>query len=577
MSSISGIFNLDGSASLADPTSVHRETGCVISADARIDYRGEVLAKLGLDSNALSDAEIILQAYLRWGEDCLDHLLGDFAFAIWDPRERKLFCARDRFGMRPFYYCHAPGKHFVFASDARAVFRTPEVPYAINAGRVADFLVPELEWIDYTSTFFEGVYRLPPAHKLTVTPSSFDITEYWSPDPGPALQFTSDADYCEGFREVFARAIEERRRGADGRVGAMLSGGMDSGSIVAMASPLPTYSLAQARDVDCEESQRTCATLKHMGLEGTQIIAGAQDSLIDELGSNLEEPYDGEFLFLRAIYEAARRDGCSVVLDGAAGDIVFNEGAYIARLMRHGRLRQAWHETAGAQAYWEQRTVLPAFLRHLRSAFVPEPIKQVFRPARQRKAAQGFVDESLIDPGFAKHVDIAKRFERMAETFAGIPMNNAGLARILKIRPNLTAGRERYARIATSASVTAADPFTDLRVVQFCAQLPDRICARDGWPKYLLRIAMEGRLPDTVRWGRGKPLIGWVYNELFIKREMSRGNLSLDSLRATLDGYVDPVGLQRAWERAEAGTDFESVHSVYVLSRWLDQFAARPL
>ena len=102
------------------------------------------------------------------------------------------------------------------------------------------------------------------------------------------------------------------------------------------------------------------------------------------------------------------------------------------------------------------------------------------------------------------------------------------------------------------------------------------MCARDGWPKYLLRIAMEGRLPDTVRWGRGKPHIGWVYNELFIKREMSRGNLSLDSLRAALDGYVDPVGLQRAWERAEC-TDFESVHSAYVLSRWLDQFAARPL
>ena len=81
MSSISGIFNLDGSASLADPTSVHRETGCVITADARIDYQNEVLSKLGLDNNVLSDAEIILQAYLRWGEDCLDHLLGDFASA----------------------------------------------------------------------------------------------------------------------------------------------------------------------------------------------------------------------------------------------------------------------------------------------------------------------------------------------------------------------------------------------------------------------------------------------------------------------------------------------------------------
>jgi asparagine synthase (glutamine-hydrolysing) len=95
-----------------------------------------------------------------------------------------MFCARDHFGMRPFYYHHAANKRFLFASDPRSILVLPQVPYAINQGRVADFLVPELEWIDYTSTFFEEVYRLPPGHRATVTPGKLEIEEYWRPQPG---------------------------------------------------------------------------------------------------------------------------------------------------------------------------------------------------------------------------------------------------------------------------------------------------------------------------------------------------------------------------------------------------------
>jgi len=112
----------------------HAETGCVITADVRLDNRDELLDAFGLleQRDSIGDAELILLAYLEWGEDCLDRLLGDFAFAIWDPRHQKLFCARDHFGMRPLYYHHAPGKRFLFASDARSILVLPQVPYRIN-------------------------------------------------------------------------------------------------------------------------------------------------------------------------------------------------------------------------------------------------------------------------------------------------------------------------------------------------------------------------------------------------------------------------------------------------------------
>jgi asparagine synthase (glutamine-hydrolysing) len=148
---------------------IHPDSGCVITADVRLDNRVELLKLLDRQTGAESegDAELILRAYLAWGEQCLDRLLGDFAFAIWDPRERQLFCARDHFGMRPFYYHYGSRQRFLFASDARAILVTPEVPYRINNGRVADFLVSELEWIDYTSTFYEHIFRLPPTGAQT--------------------------------------------------------------------------------------------------------------------------------------------------------------------------------------------------------------------------------------------------------------------------------------------------------------------------------------------------------------------------------------------------------------------------
>ncbi len=176
-----------------------------------------------------------MRAYLKWSDGCVDRLLGDFAFAIWDPRRRMLFCARDHSGMRPLYYHHVHGQHFLFASDARAILVLPKVPYQVNQGRIADFLVPQLEWIDYTSTFFEGVCRLPPGHTATVTPAGVDVVEYWKPEPQRGLTPLSDEDYAEGFLDVFTCAVKARLRAPENIVGSMLSVGMDSGSVVAVA------------------------------------------------------------------------------------------------------------------------------------------------------------------------------------------------------------------------------------------------------------------------------------------------------------------------------------------------------
>ena len=130
---------------------------------------------------------------------------------MWDPREAQIFCARDHFGKRPFYYHHSRAScSYSHRMRARSS-STPQVPFAINKGRVADFLVPALEWIDYTSTFFEGVVRLPPGHTLAVTADASKVSEYWKPAPGPALDFEDETTTIGRASSRSSRAAVDAR------------------------------------------------------------------------------------------------------------------------------------------------------------------------------------------------------------------------------------------------------------------------------------------------------------------------------------------------------------------------------
>jgi len=566
----------------------HAETGCVITADVRLDNRDDLVAALGLHErrDRIGDAELILRTYLEWGEDCPNRLLGDFAFAIFDPRHQALFCARDHFGMRPFYYHHAPGERFVFGSAARSILVLPHVPYRINEGRVADFLVSELEWIDYTSTFFEGVYRLPPGHRVTVSPASIDVAEYWKPQPGPEVGGMSDDDYAQGFLEVFTQAVDARLRAPPGTVGSMLSGGMDSGSVVAVGKdilaargdgPLPTISAARRDDANCEETKAIKATISTMEISPKLVYLDEIPDAVDRLMTDNEEPFDGECTMLKAIYHAARDRGRRVVLDGAVGDTLLGEGTYITRLIRQGQLQLAMAEIAAGNKYDEAGPVATAFFQHLRSAFVPEAVKEILRGPRYRYWVKGSIKSSVISADFARSVDIEGRFERMQRIYPHGWMPDYATERCNAIWPNVTAGRERYARIAAATGTEARDPFLDKRVVEYCSRLPGRFRLKNGWPKMILREIMAEKLPQEVLWTRRKPHLGWLFNEAVTKRALHNGKLDIIGLKKGLMDYVDPAALTAAWKTFREGGDAEQIHTAHILAAWMRESANRPV
>ncbi len=572
----------------------HAETGCVITTDVRLDNRGELSEALSLRRplESVGDAELILMAYLAWGEKCVDRLLGDFAFAIRDPRHQVLFCARDHFGMRPLYYHHAPGQRFVFASDARAILVLPQVPYQINKGRVADFLVPELEWIDYTSTFYEGVYRLPPGHKAAVTPAGLEVAEYWHPQPGPELGPMSDDDYRQGFIEVFTEAVEARLRAPSGTVGSMLSGGMDSGSVVAFAKhilckrgngPLPTFSAARRRPTgnpgkfDCPESRAIYAASSMPSIAPTLVHPDSVGDFYESTTACNEEPFDGLFEIFNAIFRTAHEGGIRIVLDGGGGDIALNEGTYIRRLIRQGQFRLAIAEIIAEQEYWGGGSPALSLLRYAGSVMLPEFIKRPLRGPRYRHDFRSYVKKSLISAGFARSIDIEERIERMRRIFPTDCPSDYAVEYCEKIWPNMTAGRERYARIAAAAGMEARDPFMDRRVIEYCSRLPGRFRIRDGWPKIILREISADTLPGEVLWTRRKPHLGWLFSDEVTRRAMKSGELNISMLEEHLKGYVDLAALTGAWQQFRDGGDSQQIHCAYLLSKWLGRTATRPV
>ena len=222
----------------------------VVTADIRLDNRETLISTLGLgdrDPGSISDTYLLLVAYQKWGERCPEHLLGDFAFAIWDERRKALFCARDHMGLKTLCY-YLSADTFVFASDIKGLWGIPEVPKQVNEREIAAYLANIFP--DKSATFFNHIFRLPPAHTMSIRDGGFQLRSYWEPNPSPDVKPSSDAEYAEQFKVIFIEAVRCRLRSVY-PIGSMLSGGLDSSSVTCIArnllqdsgkAPLPTFS-----------------------------------------------------------------------------------------------------------------------------------------------------------------------------------------------------------------------------------------------------------------------------------------------------------------------------------------------
>ena len=509
------------------------EEGWVITANARIDNRDELFDALAV-SNAervnLPDSQLILRAYRKWGDECPDHLLGDWAFAIWIPHEHKLFIARDHLGNTSLYYCRN-SRFFAFASSVKGLLAHPAVEPCPNELYIGQTLIRR-PWHN-DSTAYKGIYPILPSHSLTVKGGGVTHRGYWDMENTPDLRLNSDREYLDAFLEVYEEAVRCRLR-SHRSIGISLSGGLDSASVAALAarelrergerlaafSFVPAYSVGLRRHL-ADETPFIEATSRHSGsIDVTYVRAEKMSPLAGiEHGLRIHDsPYGahGNQYWLVALKEAARRQGIGTLLNGQGGNLTSSwEGMQEERilgLIRNGqwldllRYLYAWREL-GDSALWRavRRQILkPAIAPALR------------RYQRFRAGRDAWMRYSPINSDFARSLGFADEIpgSKHDPSFHHISCgptsglhNSARDIRIKAIERSIYTGLgARHAQMGAAFAMYSRDPTVDKRVVMFCLSIPVEQYVRANQSRLLIRRAMEGILPTSVQWNTRRSL-----------------------------------------------------------------------
>lgn len=532
----------------------HERTTCPDSRlpvvfDGRLDNRADLIARLKPGQPPLSDAALILAAYEKWGENCPRHLLGDFAFALWDRRENRLFCARDHFGVKPFYYHHA--KHFfVFASSPYAILAAHRELCEINEARIADFLV-DFEGIDETVTFYQRIFRLPRGRSLTVDLHGTREVSYRELQP-VQTECRNENEYVEAFREIFEEAVKCRLGTPDETV-VPLSGGLDSTSIAAVArqefqrnnDTLMTLS-AITGEQDDSETNRIRAVLAQgghrSGIYSEDFVLAHLDELTGHL-ARADEPFDCLENSWRATYRQATENHVHVSLDGVDADVTLSGSNHIRTLWKSRQYRAFLGETLMADGLIRTYYRHPClwFMKSLRSVLAPDWLRGVRREFSHRSFATRVKSNSLISTDLAQRINLVERHRRYSAhgssgsaTMSPVKSHKKNL-----LHPHLQAALERYDRIAAAFSIEARHPFFDVRLVEFCLDLPWQLKTHRGWTKMILRKVMEPVLPQEVTWGDEKKHPNWALSLKLLKTQERFFKDVLDTERQHIDNYID--------------------------------------
>jgi asparagine synthase (glutamine-hydrolysing) len=561
-----------------------------ISACARLDNRYELCALLDIgrdDASDCADEELIAVAYSEWGEGCLEKLIGDFAFAVWDPRSRSLFCARDAFGVKPFYY-YSCEDFFVCASEVETVLAHPQVPGEIDRGRVADFLVSHLEGVDNTSTFYKEIYRLPPAHILEVTPEGFKKRCYWQLTPKDELLLGSDAEYARAFWTELSIAVA-RRHGDIRKTAVMLSGGLDSSSIVAAAREIDpeerravrTISLVADRERHCVETDCIGAVIDQESIKSRLLSIDHLVPYLSQVFDSIRDssdPFDCWMNLPRVVYVAAQRAGFTAVIDGVDGDLVVSHGAsLIPSLLRTGHWSRALEESRGkSQFHCRDRSATKILLGSARRAWIPERARRARRRISDVAWMESHIAGTVIHPELAREVELRDRLESLEKWSNGNLKDLRQCQADLISHPYTVAALERYHRAGVAFGVEPLHPYFDRELVEFCLSLPSDQRVKCGWTKYVVRQAVQGRLPNDVVWRKGdwRRLNSSVTEKLLEYERDQVGDLIETGLAGPLEGLVDEEAVRGCWDRHQQNgdsDDAEVVWQVAALAMWLEE------
>ena len=494
--------------------------GLVLVADLRLDNREDLYEALGLagaEAARLCDAAVLLHALERWGEEAVERIVGDFAFALWDRRARRLMLACDFLGHRPLHY-HSAGKFLAFATMPKGLHALAEIPYAADAQAIAEFLtgLPEAEG----RSFFRHVSSVEPGHVLTITADGQRSRRFWNPDR-QALARPPGEDFVEGLRHHLDEATRARLRGTGGRVASELSGGWDSGAVTATAARLlaPEGGTVTAFTAVPREGYGGAAPDRRIADEGPLAAATAAlhpnvDHVLIRAGhvspvANLDRYFhlfDRPYLNLcngtwgAAINESCRARQLSVLLSGQMGNMTISYPGteLLPELVRSGK----WIALArtGAQLVAKSGMSRRAVLATALGPFMPAWLWKGISRIRGRDWA--LRDYSAIHPDQVDAMELGRLARERKLDLSLRPRGDGFETRIWVLRRGSFGNYHKG--ILAGWGIDYRDPTADQRLVEYCLGVPMQAFLADGELRALPRRALADRLPAAVLDERAK-------------------------------------------------------------------------
>src|SRR5215471_19127943 len=570
------IFNEDGSV-------------CVV-------YNGEIynfpelrqdLEARGHTFATQADTEVIVHAYEEFGPACVERLWGMFALAVWDSRAKRLLLARDRLGKKPLLYSLTPdARGIAFGSEMQSLLAHPSVPREVDPSAIDDYLT--YLYVPAPNTIYRDVRKLPPGHRLIWQAGHVTLEPYWQVHFGDKLRLTED-EALEQFGALFRDAVR-RRLMSDVPLGAFLSGGMDSSSVVAemsenKAAPVKTFSIGFG-ERDFDELRYARQVAERFGTEHYELTVEPHAlEILPELVRHYGEPYGDSSAVPTYYVSQLTRQHVTVALNGDGGDelLAGYERHWAARIaarydtipgvVRHGLIRPLIPLLPEPR---QRRAFLRRAKRFMTAAHLPvldRYLHWVGAYSPSQKAAL-YTDEFAF--GLRSNASGRWLQEALAPEPRLDPVDAVLRADTLLYLPGDLLAKVDIASMANS--LEARSPFLDHRMIELCAALPSAYKLKGRTSKWLLRRLMQDRLPPDIlrrpKMGFGVPVGEWLRGEL---RPLLDDTLL--SARAVGRGFFDPHAVRAMVDEHVSRRADRAAHlwALLMLELWLREFVdARP-